>query len=91
MLTVFLACSAGGVGVWDTGMSWGKKGWKGRFLWSLGDWVKEEREASSGFSYRAGDETWVFDFRNNRRAVGVPLSPISILGKGALEVVMNAC
>lgn len=76
-------CSQGtsdGIEAWDTGMGWGKKGWKRRSLWSLGDWVKEKREATAGFSYRAGDETgeWILGMVGE---VWVHLHPICCPGR----------
>lgn len=59
MLTAFLTYSAGVftdyawcVGEWNTGISWGKEGWRRRSLWSTGDEVREEKGDHTSFSDR---------------------------------------
>ena len=47
-LTYLLGMPAG-IGGWDTGMSWGKEGWRRRSLGSIWDGVKKNRESSAGF------------------------------------------
>lgn len=52
-----------GVGGWDTGMNWGRKGWRRQALQSLGDGIREERKTgcTTELGVRLGDSEAVED------------------------------
>lgn len=52
-----------GVGGWDTGMNWGKKGWRRQSLQALGDGIREERKTgcTTELGVRLGDSEAVED------------------------------
>ena len=54
--------------VWgrDNRMGWRKEGWRRKSFWSLGDWVREERETAAGVLLNCDDETEELDLEEQK-------------------------
>lgn len=87
-----MVCSQGmpaGAGGWDNEMSWGKKSWKRRSLWSPKDRVKVESPLL--FFCRAEEETEEIKIWGTERKVNISSQLTCFPGRVGLCVKRDAC